>query len=137
MPTTVESLNDAEFIHQFENLSLPPEQFDHVGHLRLTWLYLSIFDQTAASAKISRGIQLYAESLGAKDKFHITITDAMIKLVAQRMKLSSGESWQAFLSDNPDLVENAVGVLLEYYNRDTLFSDQARTTLLAADLKQF
>ena len=33
-------LSDADFIDQFERKILSPEHFNHIGHLRLAWLYL-------------------------------------------------------------------------------------------------
>jgi hypothetical protein len=130
-------LSDEEFITQFENQTLAPEHFDHCGHLRLAWLYLSRYDRQHAFLKISQGIQSYAASLGDTEKFAVTITDAMSKLVASRQLVTGNVDWLSFLRDNPDLVENSMGLLLQHYRSSTLFSDKARKSLVEPDLKPF
>ena len=131
----IEQLDDATFLARFENQSLSPIHFNHVGHLRLAWLYLAKWSTDEAIARICTGIQAYATSLGAKDKFHCTVTVAIVQIMAVREAASETSSWQLFLAQNPDLVEDAIGVLTQYYSRELLFSDAARLALVEPDLQ--
>lgn len=77
---TTEYLDDQTFLKQFESLTLEPCHFNHIGHLRLAWLYLQSNDVSQAAKLTSNGIKAYAESLGANNKFHLTITNALYQL---------------------------------------------------------
>lgn len=126
-------LSDNTFIEQFENQTLPPQHFDHLGHLRIAWLYLNRYSLEQAISRVCGGIKTYAESLGASTKFHFTITDAIVRIMAVRMKPHQDRS--AFLAANADLVDSAVTVLHQYYSKELLFSEQARQRVMAPDLK--
>lgn len=134
MKHTPKELSDSGFVHQFENCSLDPIYFDHKGHLRLAWLYLTRFEFEEALGKISSGIQAYAGSLGAHDKYHATITDAIVRIMANRMSEFEEGNWQDFVINNRDLVEDALSVLASYYSSDTLFSERARLEVVEPDL---
>ena len=128
-------LSDELFLMQFENQTLSPVHFSHIGHLRLAWLYLNHYDVETAAQRTCTGIKRYAESLGAHTKFHLTITDSLVRIMAGRVNQSQATSWLAFLADNQDLVDDAIAVLLLYFSRDVLFSESARTTLAAPDIQ--
>jgi hypothetical protein len=51
--------------------------------LRIAWLYLNRTPFEEVKALICSGIKAYAISLGAKDKFHLTITDAIVTVMAK------------------------------------------------------
>lgn len=126
-------LDDSEFISQFEDLSLDPKLFNHLGHLRIAWLYLRLYELNDANERVCGGIKAYAESLGAKDKFNLTITDSLVRIMAKR--IDKTQSWEEFLDSNPDLVSDALRVLLEHYSEDVLFSEQAKIELLETDIE--
>lgn len=128
-------LTDSEFVRQFEALSLSPDHFDHKGHIRLAFLYLEQYALDEAIQRISSGIQKYATSLGASDKFHVTITDAITRVIAQRKQATDSKSWQLFLKENQDLVDDALSILHQYYSKDLLFSAMAKQQLLPPDLQ--
>ncbi len=127
-------ISDAEFLSQFEAQTLAPKHFSHVGHLRLVWLYLQNNDTQRTTELVCTGIKAYADSLGATDKFHLTISNALVQIMAQRVATLAPKDWDAFLAANSDLVEDAVSVLTKHYSRDLLFSDTARTTLVQPDI---
>lgn len=128
-------LTDQDFIEQFELCTLNPENFNHTGHIRLAWLYLQQNEENIAVEKVIKGIQAYAHSLGAKNKFHKTITHSLVKLIAIREHCNASASWQVFNQKNQDLVQDSIAVLLQYYDKSTLFSELARTELVQPDLK--
>jgi len=130
-------LDDKTFLQQFENQTLDPVHFSHLGHLRLAWLYLYHNDLDVALEKVCLGIKAYAESLGADTKFHLTMTDAFVRIMAKRIDAMEKKSWQDFLESNGDLLKNSRAVLLEYFSEGLLFSEEARTSLLQPDIRDF
>ena len=133
--SAVEHIDDNTFLTQFENQTLSPIHFRHIGHLRLAWLYLNRHDVETAIGLVCSGIQAYAESLGATTKFHLTITDAIVRIMAKRVDAMAKKEWDLFLDENRDLVEDALSVLSQYFSKDRLFSEEARTSLVQPDIK--
>lgn len=133
--SNIQQLTDSEFLSQFENQTLSPIYFKHIGHLRLTWLYLNSNDVETAVNLVSSGIQAYAESLGATTKFHRTITDAIVRIMAKRVDAMDEKAWDLFLAENNDLVDDALSVLYQYFSKDRLFSEEARRSLIQPDIK--
>ena len=122
------------FVEQFETFNIKPGTFDHVAHLRLAFLYLSHEGVEGAVQRVGTSIRAYAEHAGAFDKYHQTITEALVRLMAIRLARHRAPDWQTFLADNPDLVNDAKGVLLQHYSAERLFSPEARETWLTPDL---
>lgn len=129
------TLTDQIFITQFEQCTLNPIHFNHTGHVRLAWLYLQEYDEKTAIDKVCRGIKTYAQSLGANDKFHLTITHSIVKIIALRSKQTHAEDWQEFNAQNNDLLEDCVSILLQYFSKERLFSDLARTQTIEPDIQ--
>ena len=138
MPKSKEGnqLSDKEFLKQFENQTLHPDHFKHIDHLRLAWLYISNNDDIETSVELVRsGIKAYAVSLDVGDKFHLTITDSIVRIIVRRIEKLEQKKFQLFLDQNRDLVDDAKSVLLQYFSKDLLFSDTARTSLVQPDIK--
>lgn len=125
--------NDQIFVEQFETFKIQPRTFDHAAHLRLAFLYLSREGVEGAIQHVGTNIRAYAEHVGAVGKYHQTITEALVRLMAIRLARHQVPDWQTFLADNPDLVDDAKGVLLRYYSAKRLFSPEARETWLSPD----
>ena len=120
-------LTDTEFLAAIRACQLPAEHFTHEGHLRLAWLLTSEnFNSDSAPLEACVLISEYATSLGAKDKFHRTITEFLQRLICYRQKQQQYKDWPQFLAANQDLVLDCLGVLDQYYERDILFGDQAK-----------
>lgn len=131
-----EQLSNSEFLSRFENQTLNPIHFKHIGHLRLTWLYLNSNDVETSARLVCSGIKSYAESFELTTKFHLTITDSIVRIIARRIDMMEKKEWQLFLDQNRDLVDDAVSVLLQYFSRDLLFSETARISLVLPDIKE-
>ncbi|MCX4027199.1 hypothetical protein [Spartinivicinus marinus] len=130
-------LSDQDFIEQFEQQTLPTEYFNHVGHLRLAWLYLQQYELNAAINKTTTGIQAYANHLGVKDKFHHTITEALVHIIHHRTLAIVDSNFSDFLLANQDLVNNAKDVLGQYYSASVLFSAEAKKLFVEPDKLAF
>ena len=127
-------LSDLEFINQFEDQTLDTVHFNHIGHLRLCWLNLQQYDLKTAIEKTCNGIRAYAESLGANDKFHRTITEFLVRLINSRVNSHSTNSFDEFLDTNKDLVTDAQSVLRQFYSSSLLSSAVARVNYQQPDL---
>jgi len=127
------ALDDAEFLRQFEAATLPSDYFNHLGHLRAAWLFLDRESLILAQRHFATAVQRYATSLGASEKFHTTMTYALLAVMAARQGVQGGKDWQAFVSANPDMVTDARGLLLNYYYAETLDSDTAKRQFVLPD----
>ena len=127
-------IHDDVFIQEFETLTLKPEYFDHKGHIRLAWLYLQQYDLEIAEQKVCSGIKRYAESLGATDKFHFTVTSGLVRIMAKRIEQQASTDWQSFITHNTDLIEDSAAVLNQHFSATLLQTERARTQVLAPDL---
>ncbi len=103
--------------------------------MRLAWLYLDNNSLSAALELTCHGIKGYAESLGANDKFHLTLTDAIVRIMAKRRSLMNEKSWNLFQQQNFDLINDFQSVLQRYYSQEILSSDAARNCLIDPDIK--
>jgi hypothetical protein len=129
------ALTDDEFIEQFENLELAPEAFDHLGHLRLGWLYLQRHSLDGAVERTTRGIRAYAESLGSSEKYRHTLTEATVRIMARRMAQGQYVTLQDLLGENPDLQHDLWGLLTTHYSPELLMSETARRVFVPPDRK--
>ncbi len=128
-------MTEAEFLRDFEEKSLSPEEFNHRRHLWLGWLYIRDYNLGEASVKLNRGIQVYAESLGADDKFHCTLTTTFACAIKSRFK--ENQSFDEFLNANNDLENNPMALIETHYSPEVLRSKDARKTLVAPDREPF
>lgn len=135
MTATPSSIDDETFLVRFHDLSLDPALFDHRGHLRLAWLVLQRDDVDIAIEKVAGGIRAYAESQGARTKYHATITDAIVRIMARRIDRMGSRNFEAFLVANSDLVDNAFELLCRHFSHPLLLSDAARLGVLEPDLE--
>jgi len=130
-------LSDQDFIHQFEQKTLPLDEFNHRGHLRLAWLYLQKYSLQLAIKKITKGIEAFAVSLGANDKFHHTLTEAIVRIMYRRCQKGEVKTFEKFLQTNPDLVNNIIDLVHIYYSNDRLNSEIAKREFVFPDIKSF
>lgn len=119
-------LDDQAFLARFEQRDLTAEDFDHRGHLRMAWLHLRRFGREEATIRLCNGIHELATRLGAPEKFNHTLTEALVRIMARRMRKNPCRRFRAFLDANSDLVADARGLLARYYSDDVLYSARAR-----------
>lgn len=125
-------LDDDTYLAQFDARALGPEHFDHRGHLRMAWLHLARYDVKEAGRRVCEGIRELAAQFGAPEKYNRTLSEALVRIMARRMK--HGEDFEAFLAANADLVSNCLGILAQHYSEERLHSTEAHTGWLEPDL---
>lgn len=128
------SYND-EFLQQFENHTLDVERFDHLGHIRIAWIYLTKYPLDDAIEKVNKGIASYAKSKGANDKFQLTLTEAIVRILATRLLPNVDHSFKNFLSENQDLITDLPLILEKHYSKEMLYSERAKKVFIAPDIQ--
>ena len=128
---------DQDFLASFCACSLPSSEFDHRGHIRAAWLYLAQWSPEEATERLSADIQRYASRLGAEGKFHRTITEAMMRLLASHLPEEAELTWEALIERHPIVVEDARGLLRHFYSEQRLSDPEARTHFLPPDRNPF
>ena len=128
------SIGDNAFLAAFETCTLDPALFDHRGHLRLALLHLQAQGLGATATTLPGQIQRYATHLGAPEKFHATLTHALLELVQERLTLMPpGTPWEAVLAAHPDLERDALALVHERHSQAQLATTEARQRALPPD----
>lgn len=117
----------------FETARLPASRFDHEGHVRLAWIYVTSHDLPTAISHYCRDLQAYAASLGVPEKYHATITWFFLILVGERVEAMPDADWNAFRAANDDLVTSGKTLLARHYSPDVLRSETARKRFVFPD----
>ena len=131
-------MTNDQFLTAFENCTVRNQDFHHVDHVRLAFLYLSRFPALEAMRRFSEALKNFAAFNGKPDRYHETITWAFLFLIRERMARSphpdaASEPWDEFAARNPDLLNWEDNILRKYYLKETLASELARTTFLLPD----
>lgn len=126
-------MTDDEFLSRFTTCTLAPEHFNHLGHVRLGWILLRRLPLDDAVLQACTGIRRYAVHLGAADKFHWTVTEAMLRLLLAGGAANHGQDWQSFLLANTELLHDARARLALHYSPERLAEDAARTAFIQPD----
>lgn len=128
------TLSDVEFLAGFEACTLPPTAFNHVGHLRVSWICLQRFSPEEAERRVCEGIARFAAALGVPQKYNLTLTVALVRLMAHAGAGDPARSFTAFLAAQRELVDDAQGVLARHYSAARLGSPEAKGAFVAPDL---
>lgn len=126
-------MSDDEFLAAFLDCSMPPAGFDHHGHMRAAWLMLQRFALQDAVDRTCAGIARLAAHLGAAGKFHWTVTEALMRLMAGGGAADPQIPFEEFVRINAPLFDDARGVLARHYSPERLASPDARERFLAPD----
>jgi hypothetical protein len=120
----------AELLHGLADGSLPPSEFGHAAHLQVARELLLQWPPAEAEARFCALLGGYVRRLGAEAKFHQTLSLALLRLIAARLR--PGESWAQFQASNPELFADARGLLAHHYSAERLAA--GREQFLAPDL---
>jgi hypothetical protein len=129
---------DAAFLTDFESLRLPADAFSHRQHVRLAWALLRT-DPAGPLGRVERGIRRFAGHHGAPAKYHATVTEAWMRLVAGALASSpaaaaaaADEPFDAWVHAAPELLDS--GRLRLYFSEVRLASAEARAGWVEPDL---
>lgn len=124
-------MSGISLFERLEARSIEPAGFGHREHLQAAYELLEREPFLDAAVRYTRAIDGFARSVGAADKFNLTVTLAFLSLIAERMAALRLPGFDAFLESNPDLLADALG---SYYSRERLYGTVARNTFLLPDV---
>jgi len=130
-------MDDETFLREFENLTLPFDQWHHRAHLRMAYIYLLKFPPEIAMEKARAGIKAYNAANkvpeGPERGYHETMTQAWLRLVQLTLnEFGPSETADAFLDKHTQLSEKRA--LLLFYSRDLIMSPRAKAGFVEPDL---
>lgn len=116
------NLDDQAFLAAIAACEFPAGDFGHRQHLRLARLHLQSAPLEVAIERTCAAIARFAAHHGAHAKFHRTITEALLRLMAARGP------------DDAALLDDARGLLARHYSPTLLASTEARLRFVPPDL---
>jgi hypothetical protein len=127
-------LNDNQLLTALESGTLVPGTLDHRQHVRAAWCLLERYPLLEALSRMREGLRRFVTKAGAADKYHETITTALMLIIHERTIAQPCATFDEFETANPDLLEWQGGALLApYYRKETLYSDLARAAFVLPD----
>jgi hypothetical protein len=111
-----------------------PSGFTHLEHVELAWNYLRLYSIDDAAEIMAAAIKHVGRLHGAEDKYHDTITRAWLHFVAVHIEGCAADSFEEFIDHNPELLDSKL--IQHFYSRELLFSEPARASWSAPDLRQ-
>ena len=101
----------------------------------MAWLCLQKMPLSDAVPIVRQRIKRYNDSLKKSLAYHETITQAFLILISDRMqRLGDHLSFADFCRENADILDRNMTALLNYYRKETLFSQGAREAFVEPDL---
>ena len=116
-------------VERFEACTLPPWAFGHREHLLVAWTYLRAAPFETAAARFIGNLKRFAAHHDATNKFHATVTWALLMLLAEAIDEHPTVDFDTLLANHPELTATRK-LLNRFYDLDTLDSDRARRTPL-------
>ena len=123
-------MTEAFPLRAFVTGRLPPSGFSHREHIAAAHALLQRHDFAESATIYAKAIRAMAAAAGEPQKFHMTITVAMLSAIAER-SAAPAQSFNAFAAANPELFER--DFLFRHYSPERLQCDFARTTFLLPD----
>lgn len=132
MPLALSS-DDARFLDAFESGRLEKSQFTHREHVRLAWILLRAYGSADARDRVVRGIRAFAARHGVPGLFHVTVTEAWMRVVEMAMAddTDGAGTFDDWVSAHPALLDGAL--LRRYFSDDLIRSDAARSSWVEPD----
>lgn len=131
--TDPRQMSDESFLAAFLDATMPPAGFDHEGHVRAAWLLLRRLPLAEAIEAICGGIERLATHLGVPGKYHRTLSQALVVLMAAGGAARPELSWEAFKRANGPLMDDARSLLARYYSPERLAEPAARASFVPPD----
>lgn len=135
-PTGARTATDiAALVRAFEDCSLPRAHWDHAAHLTVALWYLKHHAVDEATARMRSGIQRYNHANGNGIAYHETMTLAWLALIRRYLiHCDRGQKLEELAERLVDSLCNK-NLLLFFYSRQRLLSEEARQHWLPPDLR--
>lgn len=124
---------DEAFARAFLQGTVSPAQFHHRDHLRLTWYLVRQYDREEAARLIATSIRTFATRHGQAAKYHETLTQFWVRLVAYLVEQHPDiTSFETFLATFPHLLDKSLPY--RHWRRETMESVTARARWVEPDV---
>ncbi len=107
---------------------IDPALFGHREHVRMAFELLERADFIDAVAGYAGALRRILERAGRPGSFSPTVTVAYLSLIAERMGMRPGASFEELIAAHPELLRR--DLLLEWYTPEQLCSPLARRAFL-------
>ncbi|MBT8485740.1 MAG: hypothetical protein HKO59_15605 [Phycisphaerales bacterium] len=129
-----------DLLDRFERCVIPLEAWTHHTHLSVAIAYLRRLPLDAACDAMRRGIMAFNATHGIESRpdggYHETITWAWMQVLAVVLREAPATAdADAILERYPALLEKRL--LLRFYSRDLIMSEDARTGIVQPDRAAF
>ena len=126
-------MTDDDFVRAFLDGSLPPTEFHHRDHLRLSWVLVRQRGVAPAAGAITGGIQRFATQHGQTQKYHETLTRFWVHIVGHMVEARPDISdFPAFVAAFPQLLDKDLPY--RHWRRETMNTPAARAQWVEPDL---
>jgi len=115
MTTSPPDLDDDALVTAFEALAIHPTDFRHREHVRLGFALVQRDDFGVAALRFRAALRAFADAIGARGKYHETLTWAHLAIIAERRAARPCATSLEFLAANPDLLDHRA-TLGRYYD---------------------
>ena len=127
-------MTDDDFVTAFLSGSLPPTQFHHRDHVRLTWALVRLTGAEAAMKRVTSGIRYFATRHGHAEKYHETMTRFWVLLVGHMVAARPDiTTFDEFLAAFPILLDKDLPY--RHWRRETILSPDARARWVEPDIQ--
>jgi len=129
--------NIADLVRAFEKCTLPKSQWTHLAHLTIAHHYLWHHSREDATMLMRSGIQRYNLSQNNPTGYHETITLAWLAILARQLREREAKGRlgkeEAASAREVATTHANQDILLEYYSRELLMSEEARAHWVPPD----
>jgi hypothetical protein len=130
-------MTDEELLQQFEDCTLPFDQWVHRTHLKVAYLCLTRYPFERAVEKMRSGIRAYNAAHQVPDEptrgYHETMTMAWLRIIHAMLRVNGpADSADEFVSGQPQLWEKKN--LRFFYSPELMMSPQAKREFVEPDL---
>jgi hypothetical protein len=121
--------------------TIPAHAFDHHAHVFAAWSAVRAHGVLAGSERFRQALLAYCTHLGARDKYHVTITEALLRLIVAEMAEEEAvdgpwqTAWFRFERQASYLLEMSRSALAPYYSNTLIADEAARRQFLPPDRK--
>ena len=129
-----------DILAELESGELPAYAFDHRGHVFAAWSAMHRHGVEQGAARFRQALRRYCGHLNATDKYHVTITEALIRLVAVQLPDDMPPDthwqvrWRRFEQRAGHLLASSKAALAPHYSIALIETDAARRQFLAPDI---
>jgi hypothetical protein len=124
---------DDTFLEELERCTLDPGRFNHKAHVWAAWRYIRMCGEALGGQRFEVALTRFARHIGAHQKYHATITHALLRLIASRIRKRPHDAWHDFVANNQDLFASARSVLEIHYSPAVLDAEAARANVVLPD----